>query len=194
MAGLEEDSLGWDFNPVRFITNFLIDHPASKPEEMSDVRLHNTIAREGFDILANLAEDLPPHIWLPVADKAIRQKESIALVNNEWDLKGIRALLKIELTTVLGMTDPPKKDRFDELVEWEAWKEALTGFDQEEEAETGDLWPIHRKIWNIVWIVDHIGERLNNPDREFNLTGVHKLVWRLKDRAKEPVDRQPKKK
>jgi len=55
---------------------------------------------------------------LTVANKAIQRKESIALVEDESDLKGIWALLKIELTTVLGMTEPHKKHRdIDELEE-----------------------------------------------------------------------------
>jgi len=46
MAGFEGDDFGGKFNPANFIADFLIDHPATEPEEMSEVRLYNVIARE----------------------------------------------------------------------------------------------------------------------------------------------------
>jgi len=59
---MKNDNFGDSFNPADFITNFLIDYPAGKPEEFGDATLHNTIARQGFDILKNLSADLPPQI------------------------------------------------------------------------------------------------------------------------------------
>jgi len=44
-----------------------------------------------------------------VADKATKQKEAISFVQDEGDLQRIWNLLTIEFTTVLGMTEPPKK-------------------------------------------------------------------------------------